>query len=115
MSAASRRKGRAWESAVAAWLRDHGWPLAEPRSTGMAGSPDILGVPAFTIECKNRKDVAAAICEGIDAATAANRGPSLPVVIVKRPRHPDPGDAYAVMRLADWNTLAVDLENAEAS
>lgn len=107
MGAASRRKGREWESRLAHWLNNNGHPYAEPRSTGMAGSPDIIGIPCFTIEAKSRKAVAEAICEGLDQACQANRPPSLPVVIVKRPRHSDPADAYAVMPLWAWNQLAL--------
>ena len=108
MGAASRRKGRQWESQLAAWLKDNGFPHAEMRSVGMAGSPDITGIPCWTIEAKNRKrdGMATALAEGIDQATHANRGPSLPVCIVKRPGKPDPADAYAVMTLRDWTRLA---------
>lgn len=108
MGAASRRKGRQWESRVAAWLREHGFPLAEMRSVGMTGSPDIVGIPAFTIEAKNhkRQNMAAALAHGIDSATEANRGPSLPVCILKRPGRADVSEAYAVMRLGDWAVLA---------
>lgn len=114
MGAASRRKGRQWESTLAAWFRMHGWPHAEIRSVGMTGSPDIMGIPCFTIEAKNhsRERLATAIANGIDAATNANRGPSLPVCIVKRPGRSDASEAYAVMRLVDWAELAHTWEAA---
>lgn len=121
MGAASRRKGARFEAQVAAWLRAHGWPHAERRSAGLAGS-DIVGVLPFEIECKNRKDVASAICDAVDAATercdALNGVPppfTLPVAIVKRPRHPDPASAHAVMPLWAWNLLATNWDDTEAA
>lgn len=109
MGASSRRKGAAWEATVASWLCDNGWPHAERRSAGMSGS-DILGVLPFEIECKNRKDVAAAIADAVDAAhgrCGTNIPGSLPVAIVKRPRRSHPANAYVVMPLWAWNLLAL--------
>lgn len=117
MGASSRRKGASWEATVASWLRDNGWPHAERRSAGMAGS-DILGVLPFEIECKNRRDVTSAIADAVDAAhdrCGTNIPGSLPVAIVKRPRRGQPADAYVVMPLWAWNLLAVCWDTGEAA
>ena len=94
-----RRKGVVWEQAVARWLRDQGITC---HRTGVAGQHqgDLL-LPEFTIrvECKNRQNLAQGISEGL-AQLQASDDPG--VVIVKRRGRTDPGEALAVMTLADW-------------
>ncbi len=96
----SRRKGATFEAQVASWLREHGWPYAERRSAGMDGT-DILGIIGWSVECKNRSDVAGGVRDGVDQAVSeADVTGSWPVAVVKRPRRSDVGESYAVMPLS---------------
>ena len=49
-----KERGRETERLVAAYLRDHGWPYAEPVGAGRPGA-DITGVPGLAIEVKATK------------------------------------------------------------
>lgn len=111
MTAASRRKGYRAEAAVARWLREHGWPHAERRSSGMSGA-DIHGILPFTIEVKDRHDLANGIREGLQQAEHAAGRSTLPVCIAHPQGEADPSRWYAVMRLEDWNELAKEWESA---
>lgn len=108
MGAASRRKGRRWESQVAAWFREHGFPHCEIRTTGVDG-PDLTGIPWASIECKNHSSLTAAVTLGIDQAVEQAGPLQLPVAIVHRPGRADIGEALVVMRLEDWSDLVKDL------
>jgi hypothetical protein len=46
-----KERGRETERLVAAYLRGHGWPFAEPVGAGRPGA-DITGVPGLAIEVK---------------------------------------------------------------
>jgi hypothetical protein len=39
---------------VAAYLREHGWPYAEPVGNGRGG-PDVTGTPGLAVEVKSAK------------------------------------------------------------
>lgn len=108
MGAASRRKGRRWESVVARWLNEHGFPHVEIRTTGVEG-PDLIGIPWASIECKNHANLSTAVTLGIDQAVEQAGPLQLPVAIVHRPGRADPAEALAVMRLADWADLVKDM------
>lgn len=49
-----KERGRETERLVAAYLRDHGWPYAEPVGAGRPGA-DITGLPGVAIEIKATK------------------------------------------------------------
>lgn len=51
---ASRARGTRWETAVATYLRERGWPHAERRAlNGNQDRGDIAGVIDVVIECKS--------------------------------------------------------------
>lgn len=55
-SRARVQRGHETETAVAAYLRENGWPHAEPVGAGRPGS-DITGVPGLCVEVKARRDL----------------------------------------------------------
>lgn len=96
--AGNRRKGHTTEAAVAAYLREHGWPHAERRGGGFGGS-DIVGTPGITWEVKNQAGLR--LGEWVDQMTGAQDDASdrHGVLIVKRKGTTDPGEWFAVMQL----------------
>lgn len=75
------RKHRGYESQriVADYLREHGWPFAEPVGAGRGGS-DLTGTPDIAVEIKARAgfDPAAALRQAEDAADGR-----LPFVVLR--------------------------------
>jgi hypothetical protein len=110
-----RRKGNAFELAIVAFLREHGFPYAE-RSYGV-GRPDdrgdIDGIPGWTIEAKNQKAIDLAGWCGEAKAEAANSRSHWWAVIAKRRNRPI-GDAYVVMDLTTFSRLLADDEDVPA-
>jgi hypothetical protein len=104
---ASKRKGDAFERAVAVVFREHGHPYAE-RMLGLGrhrDDGDIAGVPGFHIECK---DCAThRLAEWLDEATIEADIHRVPVVIVKRAGKPIER-AYVVMELHEFAKLIAD-------
>jgi Holliday junction resolvase len=104
----SKDKGSAFEREVVAHLNR--WEFgehAERRKAGMTDDRgDVVGVPDLAIECKNHKDVAAALRLGVDALPDEMRHSHarFGVAVVKRARKPVE-DAYAVMTLRNWCAL----------
>jgi len=107
---ASRRKGTAAESAVVAYLREHGWQLAERRApSGARDRGDVAGVPGVVVEVKDcaRLDLAGWVDEaGVESGHAGAR---LAVVWHKRRGHGSPHGWYVtctgatfVELLAGW-------------
>lgn len=112
MGGYSNRKGKEHEKATRRYLERRGFERAERTSRGVAQpNGDIVGIPGFVIECKNLKDIARALREGVDqAVAAAEEGLDYPLAVVKRPLH-GIEDAYAVMPLAEMVTLAKELQS----
>ena len=54
MSSSRKARGRETERIVADYLREHGWPYAEPVGAGRSGA-DITGTPSLAIEIKARR------------------------------------------------------------
>jgi hypothetical protein len=107
-----RRKGSAFELAIVAYLRDHGFPFAE-RAYG-AGRPDdrgdIDGIPGWVLEAKCHKSMDLAGWANEAAAEAVNARASWWAVIAKRRNRPV-SDAYVVMPLSQFAALlAEDVE-----
>ena len=105
MSAKSRRKGRVWNNAVVNWLRDNGFPSAERTEYLDAQTGDILGIPGWSLECKNgqRTELAAWVDQSTEQAETA--GVPYHAVIHKRKGVGDVGKAYVTMPLdvfANW-------------
>ena len=95
-----KRLGTSFEVDVCAFLRDHGFPLAERRAQeGRNDRGDVAGTP-HVFECKNLKSID--LAGGIDELKqeVANCGPNAGYgfLIVKR-RRKSTGEAYAVMTL----------------
>lgn len=90
MGANGHRKGARWERAVAAYLRDHGFPDAE--RVGNTGHHDdrgldIAGVAPWGIDAKDREEWRIPSWWRTCVQRCEEQG-RLPVVIVKRPRKP---------------------------
>jgi hypothetical protein len=101
----SKVKGTRFESEAVEYLNENGFPTAERRSlNGALDKGDIVNVPEWTLECKNRKalDFAGAVDEA--AAEAVNARTPFFAAIVKRPRK-NVREAYAVMPLYELVAL----------
>ena len=100
MGAAERRKGTAWEQAVARWLRESGTvPHAECAPRGESQNHgDIWGAPHLYIEAKNARGLD--LSGWLDKAMSLAAG-RLPILVIKRKGKGDTGEAYVVARLAD--------------
>lgn len=52
---ANKARGTRWESAVVAFLVEHGWPHAERRALhGTNDLGDVVGIPGVVIEAKSQ-------------------------------------------------------------
>ena len=112
MANPSKQKGTAWESAVVAYLNDHGFPYAERRAlSGSSDRGDVAGIPGVVIECKAERQITLAGYMDEVAVEITNAGASVGVAIVKR-RNRGVSDGYAVMTVA---TLAALLAAAEVT
>lgn len=108
MANPSKQKGTAAESAVVAWMRDHGAPAAERRAlAGNRDLGDITGLgPGICVEVKACRDMSLAAWVDEVQVEAANADADVPVVIHKRRGRGDVGEWYFTMRVADgWDLL----------
>ena len=109
---ASKRKGTRWESALVAWMREHGHPRAERRA--LAGRLDVGDVcnaldGDLVIEAKD-----AATLRLYDWCDEAERervaaGARYAFVAVKRYGTSDVGRGYAVWTIEKANELLLEL------
>jgi len=110
---ASRRKGHDWERLLVRYLNQAGLVADRAGDAGQKHGDIILhsrGPVSWAVECKNRRDQSTAIASGVDR----NRSRSgVGVVLLKRARKTDPGEGYAVMRIADWVTVLKHLEKRD--
>ena len=98
----SKQKGTAFETAVVRYLRDHGFTYAERAPlAGNKDRGDITGTPGLVWECKNHKALALAEWSDETYVEMVNAGADYGILVVKRPRYGEPGDAYAVLPLSD--------------
>jgi hypothetical protein len=112
MTTPSKRKGSKFENDLCVFLRLQGFNQAARTPAGAtADRGDINGIPNWTIEAKNRKDIAAALRDGVDQAQAARTvtGTRYTCAIIKRPRQPMSA-AYVVVTLEDWTQLVKDTQ-----
>lgn len=100
--ARSRRKGRAWENAVAGWLRSHGFPLAQRREYLDANLGDIEGVPGWSLEAKAAGTLSLGAWVEQAQRQAENAGVDRYAVVVKRHGRASPKDAFIVMSMSEW-------------
>lgn len=94
----SRDRGTAWETAIARYLVEEGWPHAERRAgNGAQDRGDITGVPLVVIEAKSAKrmELAAWLDEAEQERT--NDTADLGVVWIKRRGYTSPAKGYVVM------------------
>lgn len=102
MGGMSRRKGRTWENTVAAWLRDNGFPNAERNEYLHAQAGDILGLPSWSLECKNGQRLELAAWVDQAALQAIQAACPYYAVIAKRKGVANPSAAYVISPLAVW-------------
>lgn len=92
------RRGRRTEAAVAAYLAQHGWPLAERVPASIPGA-DITGVVDLSIEVKARSDFHP---RAWLAQAVKNADGRLPLAVVRmNGQGEDAGEYLAFTRLAD--------------
>lgn len=90
MSDHRKRRGRASEHIVAAYLRENGWPYAEPVGASRPGT-DVTGTP------------------GIDWEVKARRGLDLPALIRQLgARETETGLSVGVLRLNGQGPASID-------
>lgn len=105
----SKAKGTAAESAVVAYLREHGYPYVERRALGGSlDKGDLAGIPGLVCEIKAHKTMS--LSEWVDEAEVErkNDGACVGVVWHKRVRKGSPGDWYVTMTGANFLRLLED-------
>lgn len=90
--AGRKARGMASQAALAAYLRDHGWPWATDAGAGRSGA-DVLNTPGLAWECKARS--------GFDPLAwlkQAKTSRGLPLV-AWRP------NGYGLLTIGDWPVM----------
>ena len=108
---ASKQKGTAAETAVVAYLKEHGFPYAERRAlAGINDKGDVSGVPGVVVEIKNCKRLE--LAAWIDELVAEMRNAAAPIgaVVHKRKGTTKVGEWYATMPVAVLVALLADTE-----
>ena len=101
-----RAKGTMYESMVAQYLRDNGFPYAERRAlSGTYDKGDLTGMPGLVVECKNHKELSFSEWLRETEQERQNADADYGVLVVKRRGVWDAGESYAVMSLADMARL----------
>lgn len=102
-----KRKGDAWERAVAKALQSHGYPHAERTRAGWDDDRgDINAAPGLVFQCKDQASKRwSTWLEELDEQIG-NAKADHGVLIVKQKGVPDASQALAVMTLAQWTRLA---------
>lgn len=103
MSAAARRKGRTWQSAVRDWWAEQGFTVVEPGGAGMEATDVLLVDVMVSIEAKHqaKMDLAGWVDQAVRQAIPG----TVPVVHHKRIRKGDLGESYITMRASDLAKL----------
>lgn len=104
--------GTSFEVDVCAFLREHGFPLAERRAQeGKNDRGDVAGTP-HVFECKNLKSID--LAGGMDELKGelSNAGTEFGFLIVKR-RRKSTGEAYACMTLEQLTRLLERLPDGQ--
>ncbi len=105
MSNPSKAKGTAYEVAVCAFLRDHGFPYAERRA--LAGSDDkgdVGGIPGVMLELKATKTLALSQWMNEVRTEKANAHAQVGACVVKRRSH-SIAKSYVILELQDFVEL----------
>jgi hypothetical protein len=108
----SKKRGTAWETQVAQYLQQSGWPHVERRALhGAQDKGDLLGLPGLVVECKSANRIQLAEWLKEAQAETANAGAELGVVWAKRSGKGSAADGYVIMdgatlvhllKLAGW-------------
>lgn len=104
MSAAARRRGRTWQTAVRQYLADAGLSVVETGGAGLdSGDLLVLGTPNVAVEAKNqqRMDLSGWLDQAVRQAPAG----AVPVVAHKRVGRGDVGESYVTLRACDFLRL----------
>ena len=99
MTNPSKAKGSRWETAVAKYLRDNGWPEAfRLAPAGDADAGDIGGVSGWAFECRDRTkhDLSKNVRDA--NSRAVNKGCRFGCAVMKKRAH-GVEDGYVVMDL----------------
>jgi len=106
VTSAAKRKGDRAELELAALLTDQlGMPLRRKLGAGRSDDTgDIDGLPGWTIEVKNYRDIVAGLNAGLNDSVReqANAGTPHGVAFIRRPG----GRWFAAMTLEQWCTVA---------
>lgn len=106
MTTPSKRKGSAWELAIAKYLVEQGWVGAERRVAGATlDKGDIYGIIGCVIEAKNEKKITLSDYLKELEIEMKNAKADMGVVMVKKKGTTDVGQGYAVMPISLWATL----------
>jgi hypothetical protein len=106
VSTPSKRKGSAWELAIAKYLVEQGWKFAERRIAGATlDKGDIYGIIGCVIEAKNEKRINLSGYLKELEVEIRNANAATGVVMVKKKGTTDVGEAYAVMPIKEWVKL----------
>jgi len=106
VSTPSKRKGSAWELAIAKYLVEKGWKHAERRIAGSTiDKGDIYGIIGCVIEAKNEKRIDLSGYLKELEVEMRNAKAETGVVMVKKKGTTDVGQAYAVMPIELWVKL----------
>jgi hypothetical protein len=106
----NKQKGTRWESDIVAYLGAEGIPARRVAQSGQNDTGDIHGIDPFVGQAKSYRSIVDGIRDGVAGAKvqAARAGRAYGVAFVKRPGK-GTGDAYAVMDLATFRRLLVDV------
>lgn len=106
MSTPSKRKGSAWELAIAKYLIEKGWIYAERRIAGSnVDKGDLNGIIGCVIEAKNEKKITLSEYLKELEVEMKNAKAKTGVVMIKKKGTTDVGQGYAVMPIDVWVDL----------
>ena len=95
-----RAKGTMFETAVAQFLREHGFPHVERRALhGVQDKGDLTGMPGLVVECKNHKELSLSEWLRETEVERVNAGADYGVLVAKRRGVWDAGQSYCVLTL----------------
>ena len=102
----NKQKGTSFETLVADFLTDNGFPYAERRAlAGINDKGDITGTPGLVWECKNHKTMNLAGWLDETMIETANAKADYGILVAKRKGRGNPAEQYAVMPLGMMVTL----------
>ena len=113
----ARAKGMSYERLIRTFFLSYGIRLERTKNGAKQPHGDLLGLDGFYIEVKNQRNLATSIREAVDQAKAIKSPDKFGLAIIKRPGISDPGESYAVMRLAEfvevWRMVAMVMDGQD--